>query len=177
MEGIDRLRKSPPVGSRHGTAETDGSHIASWHYFNIDLQARVIVIRLTIGKKLGFGFFAVLALMVMSSAIVLVSVGKMDRAIRTVASCDQMLNGLNHAMAALRGNIILGDDAKQAEFFKGERLAAWDNIEAGMSGILADAANAETIEGIKRDLPPLRRRRRKWKTSRTHRKTSRPSGF
>lgn len=118
--------------------------------------------RLTIGKKLGLGFFAVLALMAISAAIVFASVGNMNRAIQTVANCDQMLNGLNHSIAALRGYVILGDAAQQAEFFTSERLSAWENIDAGMSGILADSADfrdagiSETIERVKRDLPRLR---------------------
>jgi methyl-accepting chemotaxis protein len=118
--------------------------------------------RLTIGKKLGFGFFAVLALMAASAIIVSLSVANMNRNLQVVTNCEKLLNGINHAMASLRGYMILGDDKTQEGFFKGERKTAWENMDAGMSDLLENhvssmnAADAKRIDIIKAKLPPLR---------------------
>ncbi|MEO8494975.1 MAG: hypothetical protein ABI614_07885, partial [Planctomycetota bacterium] len=118
--------------------------------------------RLTIGTKLGLGFAAVLALMVVSSIIVYLSVANMNSSVQVVASCDGMLNGLNNSMAAMRGYIILGDDEKQAAFFKGERQEAWKKIDAGMAEVsrFYQAAkktdDAKNFDIIKTNLKPFR---------------------
>ncbi len=105
--------------------------------------------RLTIGKKLGLGFSAVLVLMAISAVIVSVSVANMNRGIQVVSSSEQMLNGLNHSLAALRGYLILGDDQEQAAYYKSERQVAWKNLDAGMGVIKGTYENATTAANAK----------------------------
>src|SRR5947209_2413495 len=97
--------------------------------------------RLTIGKKLALGFAAVLLLMVVNSVITFYSVANMNRSVNSVvdeafplvSACNQLLNGLHHSVAALRGYLILGEDPKQAAFFKKDRKQAWATIDAAMA--------------------------------------------
>ncbi len=109
---------------------------------------------MTIGRKLGLGFGAVLLLMAASATVVYLSVAQMnasadnvvDHAFPTVTACDRMLNGLNHSVAALRGYIILGDDPKQAEKFKHDRSVAWKNIDEAIGELTRFFANTSDVE-------------------------------
>src|SRR5437660_762245 len=92
--------------------------------------------QLTIGKKLALGFSAVLLLMTVNSIITYYSIANMNRSVSgvvdeafpTVSACNQMLNGLNYSVAALRGYMILGNDPKKGETFKNNRKEAWGII-------------------------------------------------
>jgi methyl-accepting chemotaxis protein len=85
---------------------------------------------LSIGKKIGGGFAIVLLIM---AIIVTVTMGKVsdtknitDRVSKlrtpTALNTGEMMNGINHSLAALRGFMILGKDK-----FKTERIKAWDS--------------------------------------------------
>ncbi len=92
---------------------------------------------MTIGKKLGLGFAAVLALMVISATVAYLKIAEMNRGVEkvvdhafpAVSACDEMLDGLNHSVAALRGYVLLGDDPTEAEFFKSERVKVWKDMD------------------------------------------------
>jgi methyl-accepting chemotaxis protein len=96
---------------------------------------------LTIGKQLGLAFGAVILLMAVSASVAYLKVSEMDRTVATVVdesfptvrACDEMLHGLVSSVAALRSYMILGDDPKQAEFFKSERQDAWKGIDDAMA--------------------------------------------
>jgi methyl-accepting chemotaxis protein len=115
-------------------------------------------LHMTIGRKLGFGFGAVLLLMVGSAVIVHRSVARMntsvdtvvDRSFPTVSASHRMLSGLNHSVAALRGYIILGDDPKQGEKFKHERSLAWKNMDDTVSELARFYANTSDNEDRQR---------------------------
>ena len=125
---------------------------------------------MTIGRKLGIGFGAVLLLMVASATIVYFSVARMkasadkvvDHAFPSVAACDQMLSSLNHSVAALRGYIILGDDAKQAEKFQQDRSMAWKNIDEALGELTRFYATTSESEDrrqfkiVQDNIEPLR---------------------
>src|SRR5436305_1337225 len=96
---------------------------------------------LTIGKKLGLGFTAVLLLMTVSSVITYYSIADMNRSMSsvvddgfpTVTACDQMINGLERSLSALRGYMILGNDSKQAEYYKQARQESWESVDTAMA--------------------------------------------
>lgn len=81
--------------------------------------------------------------------IVYASVVNINRSVEVLSRCDQMLNGLNHSMAGLRGYFILGDDQNQASSFKNERLDAWKNIDAGMAEISLYYQHATKADDVK----------------------------
>jgi methyl-accepting chemotaxis protein len=91
--------------------------------------------RLSIGKKLGLGFSAVLALMLVSSVIVYLSVVNMNRSVDAASSCEQMTSALNLSVASLRGYVILGHKPAQATFFRDLRADAWKRMDAGLNSI------------------------------------------
>ncbi len=93
--------------------------------------------RMTIAQKLALGTASVLLLMTLSAGVAYYKITELnqsltsvtDRAFPAVTACNDLLNGLNHSVASLRGYILLGSDPRQAEFFAGERLRAWETIE------------------------------------------------
>jgi len=105
--------------------------------------------RLTIGAKLGLGFGALIGLLALSALVVYLALLRLnasadqltDNAVPTARTCDELLNGLNHAVASLRGLALLGDDPKQAAYFKQERERAWKNIDAA----------ARTLQELQKD--------------------------
>lgn len=110
--------------------------------------------QLTIGKKLGGGFAAIILLMVVSSALAYFQVESLDNRITdlvegdfpTVRAVDEMLNGLNGTLAALRGFLVLGQDPKHAQFFKEERAGSWQDVDRSMLRITEAYANTSDSE-------------------------------
>lgn len=126
--------------------------------------------KLTIGKKLALGFAAVILLMVISSAIAYYRITTLsdqvttlvDNEFQTVRAVDEMLNGLNGTLAALRGYMLLGDDPGQAKFFQDERASSWNDIDTAMKRV-RDAYEKTTDDGdrqnfriVSDNLEPLR---------------------
>lgn len=126
--------------------------------------------RFTIGKKLGFGFGVLILLMIVSSAITYsklkevdeVQTRVVDQRFPTVLAGDQLLNGLNHSLAALRGYIILGSDPEKAEFFKNDRAAAWKDITEALESLHRFSknwtvkTNLDRLEQLKAELEQFR---------------------
>ena len=126
---------------------------------------------LTIGKKLGLGFGTVLALAAISAGITCVEISRMltsevdltEHAFPAESACKDLLNGLNHSTAALRGYVILGDDPKEAEFFKADRAKAWKNMEEALAKMnelyktTADANEKRNLGLVQSNLEDLRK--------------------
>ena len=111
---------------------------------------------LSIGKKITGGFAIVLLIM---AVIVMVTIGKVsdtknitDRVSKlrtpTALNTGEMMNGINHSLAALRGFMILGKDK-----FKKERATAWANeIEPSMKYMEKVSVNwtdPQNVEGVR----------------------------
>jgi methyl-accepting chemotaxis protein len=128
------------------------------------------MLRLTIGKKLGFSFGVILALMVGSAAVTYRASLKVrhmqdrviDLRVPTVRAGDELLNGLNHSLAALRGYIILGDDPAKGAFFKKDRQTAWDGIDHALGQMQEFSkswtvpANVERLEALTAEVARFR---------------------
>ncbi len=99
--------------------------------------------RMTIGRKLGLSFAAVLLLMVVSSTIVYFSIGNMNRSVEsvvdkafpTVSACDEMLTAVDRARIAIRNYVLLGTDPQKAAEHKKERQDAWTAIDAAVTNL------------------------------------------
>ena len=126
---------------------------------------------LTIGKKLGLGFGTVLALATISAGITCVEISRMvtsevdltEYAFPAESACKDLLNGLNHSTAALRGYVILGDDPKESEFFKADRARAWKSMEEALAKLnelyktTADANEKRNLGLVQSNLEDLRK--------------------
>lgn len=126
--------------------------------------------RLTIGKKLGLSFSAILVLMIGSAVISYRATNKVHRVqdrvidlrVPSVQAGEELLNGMNHSLAALRGYIILGDDPAKAEFFKKDRQSAWDGIDHAMGQMTALSkswtipANIERLKAMNAEIAAFR---------------------
>lgn len=99
--------------------------------------------RMTIGKRLGLSFSAVLVLMVVSSTIVYFSIGNMNRSVErvvdkafpTVSACDEMLTAVNRARISIRSYVMLGGDPVKAAEHKKDRQEAWTAIDAAVANL------------------------------------------
>ena len=89
---------------------------------------------LSISKKLGFGFLSLTAIIAVVTLITISWVNDIqdqnrrivELRVPTSQSSQAMINGINHALAALRGWMLIGN-----EQFKSERALAWrDEIHA-----------------------------------------------
>lgn len=115
-----------------------------------------LVKNLSIGKKIGSGFAVILLIMVV---VVMVTMEKVrdskkitDRIAKlrtpTALNTGEMMNGINHSLAALRGFMILGKDK-----FKNERAKAWsDEIEPSMeymNRVSVNWTDSKNVEGVK----------------------------
>ena len=110
--------------------------------------------KLKLGVKIGGGFSIVALILV---TIVLLTVREVkqssditdriiDRRVPTAQASLQMLNGINHSLAALRGWIILGADK-----FKNERGLAWEKeIESSLKEMETFSKDWTNPENIKR---------------------------
>jgi methyl-accepting chemotaxis protein len=99
--------------------------------------------KLSIAKKLGLGFGAIMIVMVVSAIITSVNLRSMnhnvtkmlDEATPAVRACDRLMSATNQSLAALRGYLILGDDPKDAKSYKADRADAWRDIDAAFSDL------------------------------------------
>jgi len=113
--------------------------------------------KLKLGVKIGGGFSIIAIILVTIVMLTIKEVKKssditdriIDRRVPTAQASLQMLNGINHSLAALRGWIILG-----AEKFKKERGVAWGKeIEPSLKGMETfskDWTNPENIKRLRR---------------------------
>ncbi len=122
--------------------------------------------KLTMGKKLGLGFGSIIFLMIVSTVIgqmKIAELGDVQNRVTglrfpTVVTGRDMINGINHSLAALRGYMILGDDASNAKKFKADRAKAWQEINGALdeytkfSENWTDPVNLERLNQIKLEL-------------------------
>ncbi len=109
---------------------------------------------LKIGQKLGFGFTLMGIFML---AMLFVSINKSEEVssisnkvnqlrVPTARASLEMLNGINHSLAALRGWMILGKDK-----FKTERAKAWSSeIEPALAAMTRFAKNWTNPKNVER---------------------------
>ena len=112
-----------------------------------------------IATKISLGFGLIIVLLVSLVSVTIVEVKKtseinkkvLDLRVPTAMSSLEMINGMNHSLAALRGWIILGKDK-----FKNERDIAWSKeIEPALSKMTkfsqnwTNPANIERLKKIK----------------------------
>ena len=110
--------------------------------------------RITIGAKIGIGFAAVALVLAVTVGLTITKVDETNivtnRLIELRTPTSQaslnMLNGINHSLAALRGWIILGKDK-----FKDERYNAWaSSIEPSLALMKNFSVNWTDPENVKR---------------------------
>lgn len=128
------------------------------------------MMKLTIGRKLGIGFGLVILLMVINTIIGSVKMGELttvqnrviDLRVPTLMAGRDMINGMNHSLAALRGYMILGGDEKKAKIFHADRVKAWENLDKAMAQFTdfsknwTDPKNIEILNNIRKDLVDFR---------------------
>ncbi|MBW8014671.1 MAG: DUF3365 domain-containing protein [Planctomycetes bacterium] len=109
---------------------------------------------LKLSAKLALGFGVMMALIVMVAVTVFVKVKTVNKVQNRVTELRQptamagkdMLNGINHSLAALRGYMILGKDK-----FKNERANAWSKeIEPALASMNEFAVNWTDPQNIER---------------------------
>jgi len=102
---------------------------------------------LSLGKKLGFGFGAVLLIFVMLVVFIELKITTQEslqnrivelRVPTNIAGHD-LVNGINYSLAALRGYMILGKDS-----FKNQRQDAWKDIDLNL-GIMTEMSKSWTV--------------------------------
>ncbi len=127
-------------------------------------------LKLTIGKKLGLGFGVLVALIVASSTITYYELSELnnteslvvDLRYPTMIAGRDMVNGMNHSLAGLRGYMILGADPAKAEVFKKDRADAWKEIDDALKQMEAfavnwtDPANIEYLNQVKKEVAGFR---------------------
>ena len=129
------------------------------------------MMKLTIGKKLSFGFGLVMTLMIINAFIGRIKTDELsavqhrltDLRTPTVLAGRDMLNGINASLAALRGYMILGDNSKKAELFISKRRDAWKGIDSAQDQFnrfaenWTDPNNVQALNTIKLDLGKFRK--------------------
>jgi methyl-accepting chemotaxis protein len=127
-------------------------------------------LKLTIGKKLGLGFGVLVTLIVASSTVTYIKIGELreieSRVVNlrypTVIAGREMVNGINHSLAGLRGYMILGNDPAKAEVFKKDRADAWKEIDGALAQMQAfavnwtDPANIQSLKQVKKEVADFR---------------------
>ena len=119
--------------------------------------------RFTIRAKLGVGFGILIFVMVASSMVAyfkLSDMGEVQDAVvnhryPTALAARDLMNGMNHSLAGLRGYMILGSDPAKAKFFKEDRAAAWREIDKAVAR-LSEEGNLEGLAEIKTELAGFR---------------------
>ncbi len=92
--------------------------------------------RMTIGKKLGFGFGLMILLNAVTGVIIYSKVSQVnavqqrvvDTRTPTAITGVQIRNGINHSLAALRGYMILGSDK-----WITDRAQAWESLDQNIA--------------------------------------------
>ncbi|GMR08594.1 MAG: hypothetical protein BMS9Abin26_1600 [Gammaproteobacteria bacterium] len=108
---------------------------------------------LSVGKKIAAGFAVLAILMVVTIGIAMNRINAdqeiIDRVftlrVPTVLASNQMLDGVNSSLAALRGYMILGADK-----FKTGRLKAWEKIDGSYERMQENAKNWTNPENVRR---------------------------
>ena len=127
--------------------------------------------KLTIGRKIGFGFGLILLLMVLSTVIGQIKVSELnvvqqrvtDLRYPTLLAGRDMINGINHFLAALRGYMILGGDKEKSMFFKQDRANAWKELDDSLalfydfSKSWTDQENLEALDNMASELVGFRK--------------------
>jgi methyl-accepting chemotaxis protein len=116
--------------------------------------------RMTISKKLGSGFGVLILLIAVVAVVTTVQLRSMSHLQNQVVevrfpssqASEQLLNGMNHSLAALRGYMILGSNPAKGAFFKKDRQAAWEEIE----GALSELGRLSKLWGVPQDITRLR---------------------
>ncbi|NQZ10516.1 MAG: MCP four helix bundle domain-containing protein, partial [Algicola sp.] len=113
---------------------------------------------LGIGAKLNLGFGSIIILMIIGTVLSYSSLSDMNHSqsqvteIRypAVITASQLTNGINQSLAALRGYMILGNDANAATKFKTERAQAWQKIEQAITtfNTLAAHLSSDSVRRI-----------------------------
>ncbi|MFT4929428.1 MAG: methyl-accepting chemotaxis protein [Phenylobacterium sp.] len=114
--------------------------------------------QLSIGKKLFLGFGGVIVAIVFSTLLTAYQLSNMQASQSQVLNVrypivmagKDLVNGLNHSLAALRGYMILGGEEEAADKFIAERQKAWQAIDRAMRFFdgVADNMDARSIEMI-----------------------------
>ncbi|WDE11417.1 HAMP domain-containing methyl-accepting chemotaxis protein [Thalassomonas haliotis] len=122
--------------------------------------------KLTIGKKLGLSFGAILLLMIISGGVTYTLVLDNEKVqhqvvnlrMKTVLLGKDVTNGINSSLAALRGYMILGKDPAKADLMRNARANAWQTIEASVKQFQQLArnwtvpANVQRLQTIRQEL-------------------------
>lgn len=126
--------------------------------------------KLTIGKKLWTSFGLMILMIIISTVIGQIKIDEVntvqqrviDLRFPTLMAGRDLINGVNHSLAALRGYIILGADEKKATLFISERKKAWLAMDDGISRFddfsknWTDPDNVSTLTQIKAELAKFR---------------------
>jgi methyl-accepting chemotaxis protein len=119
-------------------------------------------VKTTIGVKLGFGFGAVIVLLVISAATAYYNISWMqvrlaqvlDEAVPIVRSCDRLLSSLNEASAGLRGYVSVEPGSANSNNFRMENQAAWQvvweqlSLIAKYSALQNDDAQGQQVASL-----------------------------
>ena len=108
---------------------------------------------MNVGRKIGFGFglvaFIIAVTVILSIVRVKSNQSVNDRVISvrqpTVLASTNLLNGVNHSLAGLRGYMILGKDK-----FKEERRDGWKEIRSAQSEMTTLSKNWTNQENVRR---------------------------
>jgi methyl-accepting chemotaxis protein len=126
--------------------------------------------KITIGKKL-WASFGLLILMIIGSTLTgqtkidevnSVQNRVTDLRFPTLLVGRDMINGLNHSLAALRGYMILGADESKAALFIADREKAWQALDDGITRFdrfaenWTDPTNISALTKIKSELADFR---------------------
>lgn len=126
--------------------------------------------KLTITQKLSWGFGLILGLMILtsittiklSSGVESIQQRMINLRYPTVMAGKDLVNGINHSLAGLRGYMILGADPAKAATMKHERALAWKNIDQAIASFDAfsknwtDPANIERLHELKKSIAEFR---------------------
>jgi len=126
--------------------------------------------RFSVGKKLAIGFGGILLILVVLITFVEFRMAKLqgiqNRVVElrmpTNLAGHDLVNGINHSLAALRGYMILGKDS-----FKEQRQKAWSQIDANlavmtkMSKSWTVPANIEKLNTLKQTLADFKKAQQK----------------
>ncbi len=120
--------------------------------------------RMTIGRKLGFGFGCVISLMFATAAVAYLKLVTMNDSVSAVvheafpakATCERLRTGAAQQVALLRGYMILGADPAKAKQLKESRAAGVATIHTDLKA-LNDFANRRQDLDFRHDVAELQR--------------------
>jgi methyl-accepting chemotaxis protein len=126
--------------------------------------------KFTLGRKLGLGFGAILALMILSGVMVYMKLTEMGQSqdlttslrVPSVMACKDLQRDLNQAASKTRQVILAGSDPVQRESAKKLSDTAWDDVARDISQLdeLAPKwvlqANRDRLAEIKGGIPSYR---------------------